>query len=239
MTDIRCQTEAMIVLDDIVDKKHPYRACDRMVDFRILARPMHARRSGQGRREIGAERGLRMQVLRFVEDRSDREMERFMKDNMPDRRFRRFAVNERTPDRSCFGAFRKRLGTEGLMNILDVMRAAMKEAGPIREISCSSMRASWNRSRRPGRAGPRYRRRLRRVRQPGSAGGDPGCGCPTWFEGGGARLPRPQAARLGRHAVRSCQPGRGDIRGSDRCGRTGLRPPVRGRGLRGQGLLRP
>ena len=60
MTKIRYQTEAMIVLDDIVDKKHPYRAYDRMVDFRILAKPMHARRSDRGRREIGAERGLRM-----------------------------------------------------------------------------------------------------------------------------------------------------------------------------------
>ena len=49
MTNIRYQTEAMIVLDDIVDKKHPCRACDRMVDFRILAKSTHARCSDQGR----------------------------------------------------------------------------------------------------------------------------------------------------------------------------------------------
>ena len=114
MTNIRYQMEAMIVLDDIVDKKHPYRAYDRLVDFHALAKPMHARHSDLGRREIGAERGLRMLILQFVEDRSDREMERFIRENVAARRFCGFAVNESTPDHSYFGAFRKRLGTEGL-----------------------------------------------------------------------------------------------------------------------------
>ena len=134
MTNIRYQMEAMIVLDDIVDKKHPYRAYDRVVDFHALAKPLHARYSYQGRREIGAERGLRMLILQFIEDRSDREMERFMRDNMAARRFCGFAVDESTPDHSCSGGLRKRLGTEGLKKIFDVMRAVMKEAGLIREI---------------------------------------------------------------------------------------------------------
>ena len=114
MTNNRYQTEAMFVLDAIVDKKHPYRAYDRVVDFRALAKPLRARYSDQGRREIGAERGLRMPILQFAEDRSDREMERFMRDDMAARRFCGFGATERTPDRSSSGAFRKRLGTEGL-----------------------------------------------------------------------------------------------------------------------------
>ena len=146
MTNNRYQTEAMFVLDGIVDKKHPYRAYDRVVNFHALAKPLHARYSDQGRKEIGAERGLRILILQFVEDRSDREMERFMRDNMAAHRFRGFGATERTPDHSCFEAFRKRLGTEGLMKLFDVMRAAMKEAGLIREISRSSTRASWNRN---------------------------------------------------------------------------------------------
>ena len=133
MTNNRFQTEAMFVLDAIVDKKHPYRAYDRVVDFHALAKPLHARHSDQGRREIGAERGLRMLILQFAEDCSDREMERFMRDNMAARWFCGFGATERTPDHSCSGANRKRLGTEGLMNLFEVMRAAMKEAGLIRE----------------------------------------------------------------------------------------------------------
>ena len=117
MTNNRYQTEAMFVLDAIVEKKHPYRAYDRVVDFHAPAKPLHARRSDQGRREIGAERGLRMLILQFVEDPSDREMERFMRDNMAARRFCGFAPTESTPDHSCFEALRKRLGTCGLMKI--------------------------------------------------------------------------------------------------------------------------
>lgn len=56
---------------------------------------------------------LRMPMLRFAEDRSGREIERFMKGRMAARRFRGFYVDERTPDRSCCGACRKRLGTDG------------------------------------------------------------------------------------------------------------------------------
>ena len=62
-------------------------AYDRVVNFHALAKPLHARYSDQGRREIGTERGLRMLILQFVEDRSDREMERFMRDNMAARWF--------------------------------------------------------------------------------------------------------------------------------------------------------
>ena len=54
-----------------------------------------------------------MQMLRFAEDRSGREMERFMKGCMAARRFCGFSVNRRTPDRSCCGACRKRLGADG------------------------------------------------------------------------------------------------------------------------------
>ena len=60
MTNNRYQTEAMFVLDAIVEKKHPYRDYDRVVDFHALAKPLHALCSDQGRREIGAERALRM-----------------------------------------------------------------------------------------------------------------------------------------------------------------------------------
>ena len=75
-----------------------------------------------------------MLILLFVEESSDREMERFMSDNMASRRFCGFAVNESAPDHSCSGALRKHLETDGLMKIFDVMRAAMKGAGLIREI---------------------------------------------------------------------------------------------------------
>ena len=202
MTNNRFQTEAMFVLDAIVEKKHPYLAYDRVVDFHALAKPLHARHSDQGRREIGAERGLRMLILQFVEDRSDREMERFMRDDMAARRFCGFAVNESAPDRSCSGALRKRLGTDGLMKIFYVMRAAMIEAKLNRKILAFVDASKLESKPRSGRARPRSRGGPRELRQRYSAGGDPGRGRPPRLEGTGQELPRLQAARRGRYAVR-------------------------------------
>ena len=90
MCAIRRQTEALIVLDDLVPKDHPFRDRERVIDIRALAKPLDALYSDLGRRETGAERGLRMLVLQFMLDLSDREMERFMHDNAAARRFRGF-----------------------------------------------------------------------------------------------------------------------------------------------------
>ena len=75
-----------------------------------------------------------MPILQFAEDRSDREMEWFVRDNMAARRFCGFGATERTPDRSCFGAFPQAPRNRGPDDLFKVMRTAMKEAGLIREI---------------------------------------------------------------------------------------------------------
>ena len=58
-----------------------------------------------------------MLVLQFLEDILDREMERFMRENLAAKWFCGFGVSDRTPDHSFFGSFRKRLGTKRLMDI--------------------------------------------------------------------------------------------------------------------------
>ena len=79
-----------------------------------------------------------MLVLQFVEDLSARrhkgEMERFMRENLAAKWFCSFGLGEQTPDHSFFGTFRKRLGTERLMNIFSCLRASLKAAGLIREV---------------------------------------------------------------------------------------------------------
>ena len=51
-----------------------------------------------------------MLVLQFLEDISDRKMERFMRENLAAKWFCGFGLSDRTPDHSFFGSFRKRLG---------------------------------------------------------------------------------------------------------------------------------
>ena len=130
----RYQSETLLCLDDLVAKDHPYRAYDGLFDWAGLCRPFAALFSSQGRREFGLERALRMLILPFTEDVSDREMERLLRENMAAKWFCQFSLTDKTPDHSTFGTFRKRLGTQGLMDIFGRVREALKQQGLIREV---------------------------------------------------------------------------------------------------------
>lgn len=130
----RDQLEMFATLDGLLSADHPYRKFETVVDFGALSKPLRALYSDRGRPELGAERAFRMLVLQFLEDISDREMERFMRENLAAKWFCDFGLSEKTPDHSFFGDFRKRLGTKGLMDIFNHLRVSLKAAGLIREV---------------------------------------------------------------------------------------------------------
>lgn len=130
----RSHSNIFVRLDDLVLSDHPYRHFDGLLDFAGLSRPVGDLYTPRGRPEFGAERAFRMLVLQFLEDISDREMERYMRENNAAKWFCQFDLTEKTPDHSFFGAFRKRLGTGGLMAMFAVVRASLKQAGLIREV---------------------------------------------------------------------------------------------------------
>ena len=129
----RDQLEMFTTLNGLVSADHSYRKFEAVVDFDALSKPLTALYSDRGRPELGAERAFRMLVLQFLEDVSDREMERFMAENLAAKWFCGFGLSEKTPDHSFFGDFRKRLGTKRLMEIFDRLRTSLKAAGLIRE----------------------------------------------------------------------------------------------------------
>ena len=69
-----------------------------------------------------------------MEDLSDREMERYLQENMAGKWFCHLALGEKSPDHSYFGGFRKRLGTENLMRLFSLVRDSLKGMGLIREV---------------------------------------------------------------------------------------------------------
>ena len=131
---VRTQSNIFVCLDDLVCKKHPYRHFDSLFNFSELSRPIASLYSSQGRRELGAERAFRMLIIQFLEDLSDREMERYMLENNAAKWFCQFELTQKTPDHSFFGDFRKRLGTKHLMDIFSTLREGLKQAGLIREV---------------------------------------------------------------------------------------------------------
>ena len=131
---VRGQCDILICLDDVVGKRHPYRQLDRQLDFAVLSKPLQALYSDKGRTELGAKRAFRMLVLQVIEDISDREMERFMGENVAAKWFCQFGLAEKSPDHGFFGDFRKRLGTKRLMDIFNVLRCSLKAQGLVREV---------------------------------------------------------------------------------------------------------
>ena len=130
----RTEMTLFISLDDLVEKGHPYRRLDELIDFAAMAKPLHGLYSHLGRREKGAERAFRMLVLQFTEDVSDREMERYLCENTAAKWFCQFGLTEKTPDHSFFGDFRKRLGTRRMMEIFARLRESLKNIDLIREV---------------------------------------------------------------------------------------------------------
>ena len=91
-------------LDRVVCLDHPYRKFETVVDLGALAKPLWALYCDRGCSELGAERAFWMLVLQFLEDISDCEMERFMRENLAAKWFCGFGLSDRTPDHSFLGA---------------------------------------------------------------------------------------------------------------------------------------
>lgn len=130
----RQQTSLFISLESLVPENHPYRKLDDVISFNELSRPYQDIYSTKGRKEKGVEFGLRALVLQFIEDLSDREMERFLQENTAGKWFCDLSLGEKSPDHSYFGDFRKRLGTKRLMSIFAQVRESLKSMGLIREV---------------------------------------------------------------------------------------------------------
>ena len=104
------------------------------MSFSELSKPNKKLYSTQGRKEKGVEFGLRALVLQFTEDLSDREMERFLVENLAGKWFCELGLEQKAPDHSYFGEFRKRLGTSNLMQLFGHVRESLRAMGLIKEI---------------------------------------------------------------------------------------------------------
>ena len=130
----RYQHSILLSLDDLIPKDHPYRHLDQLLSFSKLSAPYQHLYSVRGPKARGVEFGLRALVLQFIEDLSDREMERYLQENNAGQWFCELALGEKAPDHSYFGDFRKRLGTTRLMDIFSHVRDSLKHMGLIREV---------------------------------------------------------------------------------------------------------
>ena len=120
-----------IMVDDLVSKKHVYRKILPLLDLKPVLPQVEAKYSKKGRDGIMPEKGIKMLILQFMEDLSDREMEAYVTENLACKLFVGYELADKTPDHSYFGDFRKRIGTKIVAEIFNTFVEQMKVTGVV------------------------------------------------------------------------------------------------------------
>ena len=110
----------LVDLDSLLSSTHPYRrfhaylpdVTEAVADVRHL----------NGADGYGVERLFRCLLGQFMEDLSDRELERYLEENLAAKWLCGFTLSEPTPDYSLFTRVRARIGPTRLSQLFAVMR---------------------------------------------------------------------------------------------------------------------
>ena len=118
----------MISLEELIPADHPYRYFKQVLNEAFIERCLSGVSVGLGREGYGISRLFYGMLLQFLEDLSDRECERFLKENLSGKWLCGFGLGEITPDHNAFYRTRKRIGTKKLSQLFAQMREELARA---------------------------------------------------------------------------------------------------------------
>ena len=124
----------MVCLEDLVSSTHIYRKflnLWKLDSVRLELEKLEAESDYKG---YGMFRIFLCLLLQFLEDLSDRELERFIAENASAKWFCQFGLVDKTPDHSVFGRVRSRIGTNKLSKIFSLLRYQLKAQGYMSEV---------------------------------------------------------------------------------------------------------
>jgi len=120
--------------DELVRRDHPYRKLLEIVDFKQLCSPLKDIRSSTGCIGYDIESGFAALLLQWMEDLSDRQMERFLQGNNAAKYFCGFTLTQTTPDHSYFGRLRDAIGTSRLGKMFRKVNDNLRKQGVVTDI---------------------------------------------------------------------------------------------------------
>ena len=124
----------MVSLDSLVQDSHVYRKFNQIWSFKNTETKLRRFEKNNPHKGYGLLRLFKCLLLQFMEDLSDRELEKFLQENTAGKWFCGFTLTDKTPDHSVFSKMRKRLGTKLLSNIFSDLRAQLKQHGVMNEV---------------------------------------------------------------------------------------------------------
>jgi IS5 family transposase len=119
---------------DLVKSDHPYRRLLELVDFAGLVRPYCKQVSRLGRPGYDMQAIIKALILQWMEDLSDRELERFLQENLAAKVFCGFELMDKTPDHTRFCGVRGLLGTKNLVKLFNKLGDKMREKNVISDV---------------------------------------------------------------------------------------------------------
>ena len=124
----------MVSLEELVPANHIYRKFKELWDFTEVEKEMEEMEANSDHKGYGAFRLFLCLLVQFVEDLSDRELETYIQGNNHAKWLCGFSLVEKTPDHSVFGNARKRIGTNRLAKIFNILRDQLKTQGYMNEV---------------------------------------------------------------------------------------------------------
>jgi transposase len=121
-------------IDELVARDHPYRPMLGVLDFGQLTRPLRKLYSELRWGGYPVEQGFRCLLLQYVEDLSDRQLERCLAENLAAKLFCGFELMDQTQEFSYFSRLRSRIGLTELRKQYNGVRESLKASGLIREV---------------------------------------------------------------------------------------------------------
>ena len=117
------------IMEKAVSQDHPFRQLNKLINLDKIARNYRKLYSKTGTKGLAVEKALRILVIQFLKDYSDRQMEAALTENLAVKWFCGFELNEPTPDHSFLGKFRDRLGASNLEEIFSRLNQKLEEKG--------------------------------------------------------------------------------------------------------------
>lgn len=125
----------MSTLDQLVPEDHPYRKMLNLVDFDQLCKPiLSLDNTGRGANGFGIVTLFQCLLLQFMENLSDRELQRYLQENIAAKFFCGFGLVDTTPDYSLFTRVRGRIGTKRLSDLFAQLRNHLKAKGWVSDV---------------------------------------------------------------------------------------------------------
>ena len=123
-----------ICLEDLIPQNHIYREFQSLWDLSVLKPELEKIEQNSDHKGYGVFRMFLCLLLQFVEDLSDRELEKFLMENTAAKWFCQFDLTAKTPDHSTICRTREKIGTSRLSKIFNQLRDQLKQQGFISEV---------------------------------------------------------------------------------------------------------